>query len=180
MAGTIHNIDISGYNAATAYNKYDVVSSQTGMSPIYFVAAQDNSGQLDMVGYQSNAYWKRYDDPNMNFNTVWKPSYQTALGVDLKGKLSPYGDGYAQKSDSSLFFNKLSYEVTFDVVDNRELKSLVSLFEYKGGVDFIKMDIAPFITGRKFVGKNWKHSYVGDNISTFSVSMFEFISDSNV
>lgn len=184
MAGTIQNVQISGYDSNVTYEKYDVVSAQTGIYPIYFVAlsgsAQNNSGQLDTSGYSSNAFWKRFDDPTLNFSTVWIPTYQTALNVDIKPKLAPYGEGYAQKSDTSLFFNKLGYEVTFETIENRELKSLVSFFEYKGGVDFVRLDIPPFATGRKFIGKNWKHTYVGDNINNFSVSMFEFISDINV
>jgi phage-related protein len=183
MAGFINNIQVSGYNAGVTYEKYDVVSAQTGIYPIYFVAAsgsaESNQGQLDEVNYQSNAYWKRFDDPNFNFSTIWTPSYQSSLNVDLRRKLSPYGDGYAQRADTNIFFNKQGYEMTVENCDNRELKSLLAFFEYKGGVDFIKTDIPPFITGRKFVGKNWKHTYVSDNINNFSASLFEFVSDSN-
>ncbi len=181
MGGIIKNIQISGYDSAISYDKYDVVSAQTGFYPIYFVSAQSgNSGQFDGSTYASNAFWKRFDDPDFNFSTVWNPSYQTALTVDLKPKLSPFGDGYAQKVDTSIFFNRLSYEVSFDMLRNRELKSLLSFFEYKGGTDFVKMDIPPFITGRKFLGKSWKHAYQADDVNSFSVSMFEFISDKNV
>ncbi len=179
MAGTIQNVQISGYDNTVTYEKYDVVSVRTGIYPTYFVAlsgsAQNNSGQLNTGSYSSNAFWERLDDPTLNFSSIWVPSYQTALNIDVKPKLSPYGDGYIQKSDTSLFFNKLGYEVSFENIDNRELKSLVTLFEYKGGVDFVRLDIPPFVTGRKFVGKNWKHTYIGDNINTFSVSMFEYI-----
>jgi hypothetical protein len=181
MAGTIKNVQISGYDTGVTYEKYDVVSAQTGIYPIYFVsisgAAQGNVNQLDNVAYLSNDFWKRFDDPAWKFSDVWKPAYQTALNVDIKPKLSPYGDGYAQKVDTSIFFNKLGYEVSFDVLDNRELKSLVSYFEYKGGTDYILTDIPPFITNRRFVGKNWKHTYSSDNINNFSVSMFEFIAE---
>lgn len=184
MAGTIQNVQISGYDSGVTYEKYDVVSAQTGIYPIYFVAnsgsADGNLNQLDTSGYLSNAYWKRFDDVNFNFSTVWTPSYQTAVGIDLKPKLSPFGDGYIQKVDTSIFFNKLGYEVTFDNIDNRELKSLVSFCEYKAGTDFVNLDIPPFATGRKFIPKNWKHAYTSDNISSFSVSMLEFISDKNV
>ncbi len=181
MAGTINNVNISGYDANVSYDKYDVVSSQTGLYPIYFVSAQSgNSGQFDGTNYLSNSYWKRFDDPDFNITTVWTPSYQTSINLETKGKLSPYGDGYAQKSDMGLFFNRMGYEMSVENVDNRELKSLVAFFEYKGGADFIKTDIPPFITGRKFIGKNWKHSYVSDNMNTFSASLAEFVSSLNV
>jgi phage-related protein len=181
MAGTIKNVQISGFDNTVSYDKYDVVSAQTGYYPIYFVSTQSgNSGQFDDSTYLSNAYWKRFDDLDVSFSDVWTPTFQTTLSLDLKPKLSPYGDGYAQKVDASIFFNRLGYEVAFNTIPNKELKSLVAFFEYKGGVDFVKMDVPPFITGRKFVGKNWKHSYSSDNINDFSVTMFEFISDTNV
>ncbi len=181
MVGTINNVQISGYDDAISYEKYDVVTLTTGNTPIYWVSTvSGNSGQLDDATYLSNTYWKRFDDKNVVFTSVWTPTYQTSLGIDLKQKLSPFGDGYAQKVETSIFFNKLGHEVTFDNIDNRELKSLVSFFEYKGGAEFFKTDINPFITGRKFVGKNWKHEYNGDNDNNFSVSLFEFISDINV
>lgn len=184
MAGQINNVNISGYDSNVSYEKYDVVSAQTGVYPIYFVAvsgaADGNQGQLDELTYLSNAYWKRFDDPDFNITSVWTPSYQTALNVDIRGKLAPYGDGYVQRSDAGLFFNKMAYEMNVENIDNRELKSLVAFFEYKGGVDFIKSDIPPFVTGRKFVGKNWKHTYTSDNINNFSASLFEFVSDINV
>lgn len=184
MAGQINNIQISGYDSNVTYEKYDVVSAQTGVYPIYFVAAsgsaEGNQGQLDEINYLSNAYWKRFDDPDFVASTVWTASYQTALSVETRGKLSPYGDGYAQRADTSLFFNKMAYEMNVEHCDNREAKSLLAFFEYKGGVDFVKTDIPPFITGRKFVGKNWKHTFVSDNINNFSASLFEFASDKNV
>ncbi len=181
MAGTINNIQISGYDPDVSYEQYDVVSTQTGRYPDYYVSTSgSNSGTLDDVTYLSNASWKRFDDPDFLFNDVWTPSFQTAVNGDLKPKLAPYGDGYAQRSDLSVFFNKWSEEMTFENIQNRELKSLVSLFEYKGGVEFIKVDIPPFMTGRKYVGRNWKHTYISDNINNFSTSLFEFISDKNV
>ncbi len=183
MVGTIQNVQISGYDAGVTYEKYDVVSAQTGIYPIYFVAALGaNDGNINQLdgSYLSNTYWKRFDDVNFNFSTVWNPSYQSSVSVDLRPKLSPYGDGYAQKMDASIFFNKVGYEVSFENIDNRELRSLVSFFEYKGGVDFVKLDIPPFATGRKYIGKNWKHSYISDNINNFNVTMSEFVSNLNV
>lgn len=180
MRKVIENVFISGYDQTVNYEKYDVVKVDDTPYPLYFVSVSgNNSGTLD-VGHASNASWKRFDDVEWNFSQIWTPSYQTALNLDLKPKLSPFGDGYAQKVDTSIFFNRLSYEMSFDTIDDRQLKSLVSFFEYKAGADFFKIDINPFITGRKFVGKNWKHTYTSDNINSFSTSLFEFISDSNV
>lgn len=180
MAGTINNIYISGYDNTYTYDKYDMVSGQTGLYPFYFVSAvTGNSGQLDNVGWASNAYWKRFDDRNFLITDVWTPSFNTQVMMEPRSKLAPFGDGYVQRSDAGLFFNKVSYEMTSEHITNKELKSLVGFFEYKGGVDFIKTDIPPFITGGKYIGRNWKHSYVGDNINNFSATLSEFISDRN-
>ena len=90
------------------------------------------------------------------------------------------GDGYVQKINLGLFFNKLSYEMTINSCTTKELKSLLIFCEYKGGIDFALVDVPPFISGRKFVIKNWRHAYNSDNLNSFSANLFEFASDKNV
>ena len=181
MGRFINNVEVLSYNELTTYSKYDVVSITPETYPIYFVSAKDsNLGNLDANSYLSNSFWKRFDDPEFVINTVWTPSFQTSLKIEPKSRTVPLGDGYVQKVDSSIFFNKLSYEMSIDNCTTKESTSLLAFCEYKGGTDFIVANIPPFIVGRKFIAKNWRHTYVSHNINNFSVSLFEFSSDKNV
>jgi len=177
MAGSIKNINISGYSAGYTYQQYDVVSYPSGNRSLYFVSVSgQHSAQLDTVSYASNASWKRFDDVSWAFTDVWTPTYGSQINLEPKPKLAVFGDGYVQRSDGGLFGNLLGYEMTFKDINNQELKSLVAFFEYKGGADYFISDLNSFITGRRFIGKNWKHDHKADNINDFSVSLFESIS----
>jgi phage-related protein len=181
MPKVIENVFVSGYDSDVSYEKYDVVKIDGSPYPLYFVSASgDNLGTLDTENNLSNSGWKRFDDVDWNFSEIWTPSYQTSLTIELKPRLSPYGDGYAQKVDNSIFFNRMNYSISFDAIDNRELTSLISFFEYKGGQDFFKIDITTFATGRKYVAKSWQHAYIAENISSLTANLSEFISDLNV
>jgi len=171
MAGYIQNIFISGYSPTHPFQKYDVVSG----SGCYFVATQDTSGQLDTSTYTSNTYWKRFDESGFNFSEVWTPTYQTSLAIEVKPRATFFGDGYSQRSEASVFFNRLNYEVQFKDINNRELKGLVALFEYKGGVEPFQANILPFFSGRRFLAQNWTHDYKYFDLNDLTVTFLEYI-----
>lgn len=171
MQGYIANIQISGYDANHQFLQYDVVTA----SGYYYVAARDTSGQLDTSTYLSNTYWKRFDESGFNFSEVWTPTYQTSLNLEFKPRTTSYGDGYAQRSEAGVFFNRLGYEISFQNINNRELKSLVAFFEFKGGVDDFKADILPFFSGRRFKSPAWSHEYKYFNLNDFTATLIESV-----
>lgn len=173
FSGSINNVFISGYTGVYPYMKYDVVKADN----YYFVAAQDSSGQLNESTYQSNAYWKRIDESGFNFTSIWTPTYQTSINLDLKPKVTTFGDGYAQRSEAGVFFNKQAYQLEFKNIPTRELKSLIAFFEYRGGKEMFVADINSFSSGRRFIGQNWNHNYVYSDLNDFSVNIFEYVGE---
>lgn len=178
MSNFVNNVYVSGYNAGKAYDRYDLAVVTSGHYPKYFVSVSDvNLGTLDTTDFLSNDFWKRLDDNSYRFTEVWTPTYQTSMALDIKNRASSFGDGYVQSTDTSLFGSRLSYDVSFKNIDSKELKSLLAFFEVKAGSDYFYMDLNPFITGRKVIGKNWKHTYNSDNLNDFSVNVFEALTD---
>lgn len=178
MGRFITNLNIESYDPLKSYDKYDVVCLVPDIYPIYFVSASNsNVGNLDTVTYTSNSSWKRFDDNSFLLNSVWTPSYQTTLKSEPKYRIVPLGDGYSQKMDTSIFFNRLSYEMTIENCSDKELRGILALCEYKAGSDYVLADVPPFITGRRFIIKNWRHTYNSDNMNGFAASMFEYMGE---
>lgn len=178
MPRPIKNVFISGYDAGRLYDRYELAYVNSGIYPVYFVSVVDGHvSTLDDATYLSNDYWKRLDDNSYRFTDVWTPTYQTSMALDSKPRSVTFGDGYEQRSDASIFGNRATYEIAFKNIDNRELKSLVAYFEERAGADYFYMDVNPFVTGRKIIGKTWKHTYLADNLNDFSVSAFEAVTD---
>lgn len=173
MNQTVENLNVGIYDQNSSYEQYDVVAI-TGASvyPKYFVNITGSTSNLLNTGV-SNEYWKSFDEDWL-FEDVWTPTYKTSFNLQNNGHQYNFGDGYCQNVENSLFFNRINYQMEFDGINNTELKSLLCFFEYKGGTEPFRTNINSFITGRKFIAKNWKHTYESNNINGLSVSLIEW------
>lgn len=169
---SIDNIFISGYLPTWEYQKHDVVYSGN----YFFVSSWTGDSFTGRLTYASNQYWKRFDDVSgWVFNDVWTPTYEMDTTITPNPRVVMFGDGYAQRTENSIFSNLLSFPMQFNNIDDRELKSLMAYFEYKGGVDYFVMNVNPFTSNRKFIAGAQNHTYNGYNLHNYSVEVKEYI-----
>jgi len=173
MNQRIQNVYVSGYNSGQAYEKYDIVKKLSGEFAYYYVAIKDVPAQIS--GFSQGNDWRRFDTSGFNFTEVWTPTYQTSLNFTPNSINFVFGDGYSQRSDAGLWASKLAYNVSFDNIDNKELKSLAAFFEYKGGSDSFVATLNPIFEDRKFTAMNWNHEYSSDNINSLTVNFYEVV-----
>lgn len=175
MGDFIRKFDIPLYSGSRIYGKYEIVK-QTSInnSEYYFVSAQDsNQTHMDTSGFQtSNVWWKRIDDFNNDFSSIWTPSYTTAVEVEPRVVDSTLDDGTTLIARDGINTVPLKFTLVFENIKDVEAKSLLCFFDYMGASRAFNWTIpTPYNTQLKFNLLSLKHSFVKKNCHTITVAI---------
>ena len=131
------NIDISGWEAGYAYQKFDVVffsgdpQSTTGClatdSGYYYCDSSHTSSNLSTAGGSSNAPTGGASKWTQEF--FFKPGYNSSVTFDAKNYRTDFGDGYFSlipKSSNSLHAN---FSLNFDGRNDKEARGIANFLE---------------------------------------------------
>jgi phage-related protein len=173
MGDYIRKFDIPAYSAATVYDKYAVVKRANGNSEYYFVSARDsNLAQLDTSGYTSNSYWKRFDDFNNDFGSVWTPSYTTSAEVEPRVINATFDDGVTQLARDGINETPLRFNLVFENIGDSEAKSLLCFFELMGSSRSFRWTTPePYSKLLTFSMTNLRHAFLKKNVHNVSVGI---------
>ena len=149
------------------YSLYDVVQVPSGAaSGQYLVSSTENNLTIGIPNIIDGATgnWYNFQDSNFDFANIWKPSYTSNINSEPKVIYHQFGDGYSQRSSDGMNHQRLVFDVIFQDCGDKEIKSLLAFFEYKGGTSYFYYTIPePYNTRKKFTCKNWRHQFVSYN-----------------
>lgn len=173
MSGIIRKFDVSTYSSTTVYDKYDVVKVAVGNYYYYYVSAQNsNRANLNTGNYASNNWWKRFDDYDVDFSTVWTPSFTTTVGAEPRVINSSLDDGVTQIVPDGINYHMIKLNLVFDSVSNKEAKSLLCFADFLGASKAFKMTPPqPYDKLLTFQINSCTHQYQKHNVNNVTIEI---------
>jgi len=173
MGDYIRKFDIPAYNSSTMYNQYAVVKRTSTNKEYYFVAVRGgNTNQLDTSGLTSNAWWKRFDDFDSDFDTIWTPTYSTSVEIEPRVINAALDDGTTQLARDGINTIPLRYKLTFENVGDAEAKSLLCFCDYIGASRSFRWTTPPPYDKRlAFCLAGVQHTYQRKNVNTVNMNI---------
>ena len=164
------------------YREFDVVRVPSGAaSGQYLVSTSDNNTGVGVpTGSGLNVGdWINFQFSGLDFTDIWQGSYESAMTHEPRTIITQFGDGYFQRAADGANHEQLIFDVTFKDIPNKEAKSLLSFFEYKGSVGKFKLTLPdPYGVQKIFVATNWTHQFGGFNRNTVTTKVVEVFDQS--
>jgi len=177
----ITSFTIEDWNTGSfPYREFDVVKVPSGAASGQFLVSisDNNTGNGIPSGSGQNiGDWVNYQYSGLDFRGIWNPSFDSSINHEPRTNYIQFGDGYFQREANGVNHQQIILNATFQEIPDNEAKSLMSFFEYKGGVGKFKMTLPTPYGGEKlYVAKNWKHNFNGynrNNIDTLFIEVFD-------
>lgn len=175
----LRKYNIKNYSPSDSpYELYSVVRIASGAASGQYMVSIVDDNNTDPTSVSSSGsisgYWMNYEDPHLNFSDVWKPTYQTSAEFQPSVISFQFGDGYKQVSANGLNHNMTNFDINFEGIDGKEVKSILTYLEYKGGVQqFLYTPPEPFDAENTFVCPNWNFTHIGYNRYTLTCTFEE-------
>ena len=173
MGDIIKKFDISTYSASATYGKYDVVKVAVSSYFYYFVSTRDsNKGAINTTSYASNDSWKRFDDYNVDFSTVWTPSYPSSSTGEPRIINSTLDDGVMLLAADGINNALIKFNLEFENVSDKEAKSLLCFADFLGAARSFKWTPPPpYGKALVFQINSCTHQYQKHNVNNVSVEI---------
>ena len=173
MSEFIRKFNVPTYSSASTYYLRDVVKVVSSGKEYYFVSVQaGHASTLDTSLFQSNSYWKRFDDPNLLFSDVWSPSYSTMVMTEQRVRDGSMNDGCTKISPDGINTSILNYSLTFESVSDQEAFSLLCFLDFMGSKRAFKWAVPPpYDNTLSFNFVSSKHTFNKKNDNTISVEI---------
>lgn len=173
MAELIRKFNISSYSSLTTYAKYDVVKHVVSDKEYYFVSVHGgHSGQLNTSTLISNTYWKRFDDTNVAFSDIWRPSFSTSVNAETRVRDGTVEDGVTKITPDGINTSTLSFSLVFDNLEDVEAKSLLCYLDFMGGKRAFRWFVpSPYDQLLTFTFTSAKHAFNKKNDSSITVTI---------
>ena len=176
----IVSVNISDWSVSNApYSQYDVVYAPSGPAAGQcLISTYDGNVEsgvpASLDGGAGLGAWENFQNEDFDFSDVWTPSYNASTTHEPNVSYIQFGDGYTQRQANGTNHQRFVFDVSFEDVSNAEAKSVLSFFEYKGGVGKFKVTIPePFGVQKLFIAKDWSHQFAGYDRNTITAKFIE-------
>jgi len=167
--------EISAYNSGT-FSKNDIVSYTSGGVTTFWYSLVN--GSITSNPTLTNTSWGGYTTYNAKTipHFFWIPSYAPSISSDPKVSVVKFGDGYEQRTKTSLNNDLIQLDLTFDKRDEKEATAIAHFLHVRGAQEaFAFLPPSPYSSMKKFICRNWDVSMTFDNNYTVKVKLEEVI-----
>ncbi len=167
---SIFNVPV--FDPDSTYSQYDIVIPAEGVNTFYYALQNVPLG----IGLERTDYWGGVLTYNGETkpNFFWRPSYNSTVNHEPKTKFIQFGDGFEQRYADGINSNPFTFDWVFDLRSDAETNAICHfLINSRGITSFFFTAPAPYNQTRKYICKNWQHTFVFADNNSIKMSMIE-------
>jgi phage-related protein len=159
------------WNAATTYNKYDIVQGSDGKYYYSIIDSNFGAGNNPTDTANLQVDWDGYILLNSILypNFWWKPSYNAKIDNRPRLKINQFGNGYQQRINDGLNNNLVEFNLIFENRNEKETVSILHFLRQRNGQQSFIYNLptiyskSPSNLNTRFICLEWGSSYISYN-----------------